>query len=382
MAPKDQINKMQSHIPAQCSIPSLQAEWFAGMAIPLPDACHHREIEARLKSSPQGIKFHRLPSSAKIERKEEHMEFDWTPQTIGEWRELLAQAPQANWMQSWPYARAAFLRDHKAAKLALIKKDHLPIGLMVVQEIRLGPIHFVDLQRGPLWFGPHRSESLLREFAELFRKTYPRRLFRRVRCMPEWEESESAKTILKENGFQQLPQTYQTIWIDLDLPLEILRSRLKQKWRNSLNQGEKHGLEIKMDPKGTSINYFLQKYEEHQKVRKYKGPGKEFIKEEFLSALKIGDVMTLWAKQNEDFIAGIMIAFHGQTASYRIGWSTEAGRAARAHHVLLWRAIEMLKEKNLKAFDLGGIKSAEAIGVTQFKRGMGGREQKFIGVWK
>lgn len=310
------------------------------------------------------------------------MKFDWTERTIGEWRDLLTRCPRANWMQSWPYAHATFRRDFKTSKLAVILKDGVVLGMMAVQEIKLGPLHFVELHRGPLFFFSSPPDEIFQEFAELFRRTFPKSLFRRVRCMPEWHESENAENIMLTAGFKKTKQSFQTIWVDLEAPLDVLRSRLKQKWRNSLNKSERVGLEIKMDPKGSNIDFFLKKYEEHKKAKNFRGPSTAFIKEEFLAALKLGDTFTLWAKLKDELVAGVLIAIHGQTASYRIAWNTDLGRETNAHYLLIWKSISMLQERGLTKFDLGGIKPEEDPGVTKFKQGLGGEDFQFLGIWK
>ncbi len=310
------------------------------------------------------------------------MNFDWTPRTIGEWRELLAQCPQANWMQSWPYAHAVFRRDFKASKLAVIRKDEAVIGMMAIQEIKLGPLHFVELHRGPLFFQVSPSEELFKEFAELFRRTYPKSLFRRVRCLPEWKNTETSEEIMRLAGFQKTPMTYHTIWIDLTQSEENLRLRLKQKWRHALNKSERSGIEVKLDPKGSNIEYFLQRYEQHKRMKNFIGPTSAFIKEEYEAAMKIGDAFTIWAKFKDQLIAGILVAKHGKTASYRIGWNSDLGRETNAHYLMLWNALLFAKESGCLKFDLGGVKPEEDPGVNKFKQGMGGEQFEFLGIWK
>lgn len=310
------------------------------------------------------------------------MKFDWTPRTIGEWRELLLASPRSNWMQTWPYAQASFRRDFRSSKLAVIQKDGVTCGMMSVQEIKLGPLHFIELHRGPLFFHENPPLELFKEFAELFRKTYPESLFRRVRYLPEWENKEEAARIMLDAGFRRTPQTYSTIWVDLRTSLENIRLRFKQKWRNSLNKSERSGLEVKMDPRGSGIDLFLKKYDEHKKNKGFTGPSAAFLKEEYLAALKVGDAFTLWAKYKDQIVAGVLIALHGKTASYRCGWNTDLGRETNAHYLLLWKAIQLLHEKSFHKLDLGGVKPDEDPGVTKFKRGLGGDDFEFLGIWK
>ena len=63
---------------------------------------------------------------------------------------------------------------------------------------------------------------------------------------------------------------------------------------------------------------------------------------------------------------------HGQCATYQIGWTSADGRTANAHHVLLWDAISLLRDRGYRFLDLGGINPEAASGVTRFKTGLGG----------
>lgn len=302
--------------------------------------------------------------------------------TVGAWRDVLSQAPRANWMQSWPYAQASFLRDQKSTRLALIRDRGGPVGAMALQEIKLGPVHLLNLNRGPLWFVENPSQENLDDFSGLFNEQFPRKLFRRRRWMPEWDRSEPAKNLLQGLGFHLLPQTYETIWMDLTKSEVELRLNLKQKWRNGLHKSERAGLEVISDWQGKNLDLFLQNYEKHKAQKRYSGPTSLFVKEEFRNALPFGDALLLWAHRNSEPIAGIMILLHGQTASYRVGWNTLSGRSCNAHYLLLWQSLQILKVKGLRAFDLGGIKPGEAEGLTRFKQGLGGIETPLLGFFR
>ena len=77
------------------------------------------------------------------------------------------------------------------------------------------------------------------------------------------------------------------------------------------------------------------------------------------------------AQRESEPVAAILLTVHGNSATYLVGWSGDAGRRVRAHNLLLWRAVEHLKSAGIRWLDLGGI-NADAPGVAHFKRGMGG----------
>jgi lipid II:glycine glycyltransferase (peptidoglycan interpeptide bridge formation enzyme) len=68
----------------------------------------------------------------------------------------------------------------------------------------------------------------------------------------------------------------------------------------------------------------------------------------------------------------MMFLLHGASATYHIGWTTEAGRDAYAHNLILWKAIEELKARGIQQLDLGSVNTIRSAGVARFKLRTGG----------
>lgn len=310
------------------------------------------------------------------------MNFEWINPTLGEWQTYLSQVPKANWMQAWPYCKASRMRDFKLPKIALIKNEQKTLGFLVFLEIKLGPIHFIELHRGPLWFSNDIDISVWEEFISLFAKTFPSNFFRRRRWLVEAPENKVFDELLTKHGFKKMLPTFETLWLDLKLDEEDIKSQLKQKWRNSLHKAQNSQLEFKESWDGENLNYFIKRYQDHKIEKNYLGLSPLFVLEEIKAALSFKQACLLWTYKEKNPIACIYILIHGTTASYRVGWSSEEGRKCNAHNLLLWNAITILKSKDLHFFDLGGILPVEAKGITQFKLGMGGDYFKSVGLFK
>ena len=82
-------------------------------------------------------------------------------------------------------------------------------------------------------------------------------------------------------------------------------------------------------------------------------------------------------------VAGICLIPHGAAATYLLGWSGSEGRDLKANHYLLWQAIEYLKQRDLRWFDLGGIDEDRTPGIAAFKLGINGERYESVGeFWK
>lgn len=298
------------------------------------------------------------------------MYLKWTSLTVGEWREMLKSVPRSNCMQTWPYAKAVRMSDQKGTRVAEIIHQEKAVGMVAVQEVKLGPIHFVNLYRGPLWYHELVPDKWMQEFTKAFDKEFPRRLLRRRRWLPEWEQPDASLF----SPFRPNKQNYKTAWLELASSELELRSQLKQKWRNALNKSEKSPLEIVEDWTGIHLELFVQEYLKDRLEKKYHGPSGRFVKEEFLAAKPFKDGLLLWAQLHSQPVAAIFVLKHGVCASYRIGWSTQAGRKFNAHNRLLWEAVLILKSQGIERLDLGGLDSElEESGLNRFKTGTGAR---------
>lgn len=279
---------------------------------------------------------------------------------------------------------AAALAATSAFKLykALILIDKKPAGHAVLMEVRafLGLIHGITLDRGPVWFegfgGAHHVKAFLNELNSL----YPPRPLRRRRIIPEIEDSPVARKMIESAGFTRVGEGYETFLLNLDPPLPDIRAGLDQKWRNVLNRAEREeGLTIEWDHHARQLPWFLKVYEQDKRRKNYDGPSPQFLTALAPLMSSSGDMVIGRVMKDGAAVSAVLLVRHGDTATYLAGWTGEAGRTAGAHHLLLWAACAMLKEKNVTDFDLGGFNEQDAKGIKHFKEGMGGRAVCLVG---
>ena len=74
----------------------------------------------------------------------------------------------------------------KCDKYFKIVQDNQTLGLFVLSEHRYigGLIHGVTLDCGPVWFKGHDTKDNFTAFSETFNETYPKRLGRKRRWIP------------------------------------------------------------------------------------------------------------------------------------------------------------------------------------------------------
>lgn len=309
------------------------------------------------------------------QKTEKTCQIDWNSSAV----KYFEQLERANLLQSPPYARAMAKLNRQKIRHGLITINDRPAGYVQILEagILRNMVHAVILDRGPLWFNRFGSSEDLSAFVNEFSKQFPKRFGRRVRIIPE--AGLETSNILIDQGFKPIGQSYKTIWLDLRPPLETLHENLKKNWRASLKKAEK--IETAWSDEGNNFSWLMQNYEKDKRERGYDGVSLKtmvYLAGEFSRGknMLIGTALF-----DEKPIAAIVILIHGKSATYQIGYTSESGRKAGSHNVLLWQAVEQLKKRGIHDFDLGGVNEDTAKGVENFKKGLGGKSVETLGLF-
>jgi len=163
---------------------------------------------------------------------------------------------------------------------------------------------------------------------------------------------------------------------------DALRAAQHGKWRNRLVVAEKSALKVERNGvKPAQYSWLLETEELQRELRGYLAPPVA-IAPAFLDAN--GDknaMLILRADEGRDPVAATMFLVHGTSATYHIGWSSAAGRAAGAHNLLLWRSLSALRERGVRTVELGGVDTGRSAGLARFKIGTGGQVVTLAGTY-
>lgn len=298
----------------------------------------------------------------------------WNPLSV----EHFEQLERPNLLQAPAYAMAMAKQNRQKIRHGVIKINGMDAGFVQILEagILKNAIHAVILDRGPVWCEGFGDAEDFAAFLQEFSKQFPKRFGRRMRMIPE--ASTQSAALLKDYGFKPMGQNYKTIWLGLKPPLETLQKNLKKNWRAELKKSE--NLQTHWSSEGKNFSWVMQNYERDKTAKGYDGVSLKtmvYLAGEFSRGknMLIGTALF-----DEKPIAAIVILIHGKSATYQIGYTSEQGRKTSAHHLLLWQAVEQLKERGIHDFDLGGINEDTAKGVKRFKMGMGGQIVETLGL--
>lgn len=310
---------------------------------------------------------------------------NWNTLCIEDWEKKFSQIPRSNLLQSYSFAQVQCPLEKQKARWGLIVIDGKEAGLVQVFEAGLlwNAFHAVIVDRGPLWFEGAGSAIHIRRTMDELNRQFPVRFGRKRRIIPEMEDGTAIRKMIDQTGFERLERKgYETVWMDLTQDAETLRAAMKSNWRNKLNKSERAGIAIEIDKTGEHFPWMIGIYAGDKAARDYGGPSPKFLQKYMPNLLKRGELLALRAIQNGTPVAFVILACHGRSATYLVGWSSKEGRDAAAHHLLLWEGVKMLQQKGIKDLDLGGVNDESADGIKTFKEGMGGRTVRYVGHYR
>lgn len=237
-----------------------------------------------------------------------------------------------------------------------------------------------------------------------------------LRIEPFWEENEETKAALKKEGFKRLDHDInpaQTLVLDISKSEDEILNQMHHKWRYNIHLAGKKGIAVKMvkSQDGDFEKYFEDFYSLMAKMSARQGI-KSHLKEYYRKQLEIGkddnaisitppnpllskrgdgpEFVLFVAEYENKIIAANIAVFFGDQATYLHGAADLEFKALMAPHLLQWEQIKEAKKRGLNKYDFWGITNDRTTdkkrrvsweGFTRFKKGFGGEEKNFMGVW-
>jgi lipid II:glycine glycyltransferase (peptidoglycan interpeptide bridge formation enzyme) len=296
---------------------------------------------------------------------------DWNETSPEAWHDLLARAGRSSLQQGWAYGEAlaeggaeihrAVARDARGAPLACAQ-------VAVRRVLRLWRMTFLLRGPVPLVADPAVEAATVAAIRE-----------RLGQAALLWAP-ERPGLLARLHGRRPAFTGHSTVWLDLAPGPERLRRSLDGKWRNHLARAEGTGLAV-LDAGPALVDWLLDRNEDHRRKVGYRGPGRAFLGQLARAAAARGDMLALVACHAGIAVAGVLFVRHGAAATYEVGYVSPQGRALRAKHLLLWRALERLPVMGVRWVDLGGIDTDRAPDLARFKLGLGGMPETLAGTF-
>jgi hypothetical protein len=297
-------------------------------------------------------------------------EVTWEPCTRGRWEELYRAAGKTSLEQAWAYGEAVAAQHRQAVERHLLSDGGTPLALVQAFRKRYWTVGVTRILRGPVWLVDPLTDARAAEVCRSIAARYRPRRFDFLSWLPELPDTRASVAMLEATGLHRVVTGYSSAWLDLRPGLDTLLAGLNGKWRNALRKGEREGLAVERDRKARQRQSALMLYDTFRHKKRFVGPAGDFI-----AAVADADkdsLLSLSARRDGNLVAGVILLRHGVSATYMASWTSAAGREGQAHNLLLWRAVETLKEDGIQWLDLGGLNTESQQGLARFKLGLGG----------
>ncbi len=305
------------------------------------------------------------------------MKLSWEGIDVADWDRHHAAASAAL-QQDWAYGSCMRLIGVPCWRAWAESEGRVVALAQFIGRSLAGCVSVALCSRGPVW-----TEALSvadkREVYRQLRASLPMSRPRFAFFTPD----EGASDQLGLPGWRRVMTGYATVTLDLTQSLAQLRSGLDGKWRNRLVAAEAAGMTVQaVGANPAQFRWLLAQEDDMRERRGVVGLPSNFM-EHYVKARGSASrsALILRADHRGARVAAIMILLHGTAATYQVGWSDETGRRLGAHNLLLWQAMESLKQRGVRQLDLGGVNTQRSTGIARFKLGMGGQVTRLAGTF-
>lgn len=195
--------------------------------------------------------------------------------------------------------------------------------------------------------------------------------------------SEDFAKNLAEQGFQKSFESVQPEWraiVDVRPDIKQILSAMHQKGRYNIRVAKRHGVTVELS---NDLDRFYDLYVMTARRDEFAPRKKEYLRD-FL-AMVPGATLFI-ARKGKSVLAGGIVVFFEDSASYLYGASSSAERQLMAPYLLHWEAIQEAKRRGCLTYDLGEIPPPEAAGhplqgLGDFKMKFGAKAVHLMGSW-
>jgi hypothetical protein len=304
-----------------------------------------------------------------------------------QWAEWLDRFTDANLYQSWAYGEVRWGR--KSLSHLVLKCDGVVVAMAQLRIVRPGNTKFgiAYLRWGPLCEpkGVGLQADIVGAMAAALHEEYVRRRGLFLRILPNaMQGTARAEAFAGAFGaFKREPfvagDSYRTLILDLNLPLEELRKKLDGKWRNQLNRAEKNNLKIVGGSGDAEFPAMIALFNEMWARKQFAQSSNINEFRRIQQALPASQKLRVFICEQDGVpVSGLLGAGIGDTGIYLFGGTSDKGMQAKGSYLLQWRMIQWLKECGMRHYNLGGINPETNPGVYHFKKGLSGTDSLYV----
>jgi len=304
------------------------------------------------------------------------------------WNDFLKKCAPRTFLQSWEWGDFNKKMGERVFRFGVYYNGALiAVSLLLKIQARRGT--FLFCPHGPVCFGDGKKSQagVFEALSKQLVQTGKEENCDFIRISPLFTDNEETRTMFRALKFRNAPVHLmhpELSWI-LNIQKEeedILRD-MRKNTRYSIRKAKKDGVCVRSGNGGEELDAFWMLYEATFSRQKFTPFSKKYMKEE-LEVFGKSDMARIFLAEYEgEIISGAFVVFTENSAFYHHGASSQKFQKITASHAVLWRAIQEAKERGCAEFNFWGIvpeseKGHPWHGLSLFKRGFGGFEEKYV----
>lgn len=307
------------------------------------------------------------------------------------WDKFVTSHPEANFLQSWD-----FYEFHKSRGLEIVRRaiiEEMPKGSHKkpqIQAVYAGVVEHAKRGRhlaiagGPIldWTKKPLVKMIfddMKHQGENYDCVF-------VRVRPQLELSTKSIELFKKYGLKKAPMYLSVEFagiLDLNKTEDEILVGMRQRLRRALRKAAKNDITVETSTDPKDIHTFYEIQLQTAKRHDFVSFSEDFLTKQFKAFAPNGEAVLYTAKYQGEILAQNFMIFYGNEASYHYGVSSELGTKLSGAPLLHMQAMRDARERGIGRYNFWGIVDEEDTkhrfyGVSQFKRGFGVTELKYL----
>lgn len=300
------------------------------------------------------------------------------------WDKFVTSHPEANFLQSWDFYEFQQDRGNTVVRRIAVDDQGEILGAYagVVEAAKRG--RHLAIAGGPIvnWGKLELVEALFQDMREQGKAEHC--AFVRVR--PQLERSDESLELMRRLGAEPAPYYLSVEFagiLNLEQDEETILKGMRQRLRRALRKAEKNDITVEKSTDPRNIHEFYTIQQQTADRHGFVAFSEDFLTKQFKAFAKNDEAVLYTAKYQGETLAQNFMIFYGNEASYHYGVSSELGTKLSGAPLLHLEAMRDARKRGIKRYNFWGIVGEDETwhrfyGVSQFKRGFGVEELKYV----
>lgn len=303
------------------------------------------------------------------------------------WDKFVTSHEEANFLQSWDFYEFHKNRGLEVVRRVIVDESSRRAKILgayagVVENAKRG--RHLAIAGGPIldW----SKKTLVKKIFEDIHLQGEKNNCAFVRVRPQLELSEKSKKLFRDLGLKKAPMYLSVEYagiLDLTKSEEDVIMGMRQRLRRALRKAAKNNITVETSVDPADIHTFYEIQLQTARRHDFVSFSEDFLTKQFQAFAPNGEAVLYTAKYNGEILAQNFMIFYGNEASYHYGVSSELGTKLSGAPLLHMQAMKDARERGIKRYSFWGIVDEDDTkhrfyGVSQFKRGFGVSELKYL----